>query len=340
MNRLAFLIITMALICIAGASAQSAEQNQTLEQQRQQLALDVMNDVPPGTLPLERFGSQGNIVAVQDPKSGEVRLYDLNAKTWYGDESYYPQDDEEMKKTMDQLRKDHGEYQRTTVLTDFVQYYSQYSGLAGWSALIFDEEDLKQWRETINTLMCDKLHLPTKECWVSKTCMKHADIKPTNNGVLFTSAFGAAPRGIAHVEGQRSLPLTLPNETKWGYTITFGLSNPGDDDMNYNIQFVSSQRTSYWWSTPQTLGKGNTVGYLGASALYKISSTDYNSVCLTFDPQITAADGKRVGRVCNSIVQYSGGATAPYPVPANETTTAGTTSPAGPSAPLPPGATV
>src|SRR5574341_644620 len=123
MKRLALLSMTILLLCALSAAAQTDAENRTREQQRQQLALDVQDDIPPGTLALERYGTDGNIVAVQDPKSGEVRLYDLNAKTWYGEEAYYPQDEEEMKKTLEQLRKDNGEYYRTTFFTDFVQYY-------------------------------------------------------------------------------------------------------------------------------------------------------------------------------------------------------------------------
>lgn len=204
----------------------------------------------------------------------------------------------------------------------FVAYYKQFSGLAGWSALIFDEGFLKDWREKVNFVMCDTLHLPTKDCWTSKICGAYSDIKPSRDGVLFNTAVGGAPQAVGHIEGQRSMPIVLPNGTMWGYTVTFGLTNPTDEDMSYNVRF-SGQRSATWWSSGQTIGGGGRVNALGAAALYKLSSTEYSQVCLEFSPSITGFGGKRIGKICNDIVQYAGGATAPYPGPAAPEATPG-----------------
>ena len=83
--------------------------------------------------------------------------------------------------------------------------------------------------------------------------------------------------------------------------------------MTYNVVF-SGERTASWWSTAQTIEKGGTASATGAAALYKVSSTDYSEVCLTFDPEITGFGGRRISKICNGIAQYAGGATAPYPV--------------------------
>jgi hypothetical protein len=223
------------------------------------------------------------------------------------------------------------------ILGTFTQYYRQYSGLAGWSSLIFDEEFLADWRNTVNTIMCDKLHLPTKDCWTSKICAKYTDIKPTRNGILYTAPVGGAPRAIAHVEGVRSTPIVLPNQTSWVYTVTFGLTNPTDETMSYNVRFSGPNRAVTWWPEAQTIGKGGTAAALGAESLIKMSVHDYSQVCLEFNPSITAFGGKKLSSICNSIVQQDPTATAPYQVAvANETSAeagAGAQSPASPSAP-------
>jgi hypothetical protein len=225
-----------------------------------------------------------------------------------------------------------------TELNTYVALYREYSGMAAWSALIFDEEFLQRWRDTVNKLMCDTLHLPTQECWTSKYCARHSEIKPTHDGVLFANPVrGGTPAAVAHIEGQRSLPMVTPNATAWGYTVTFTLTNPTEETMTYNVLFVGGNNPA-WWSEPQLLGKGGTTSYVGASALYKISTQDYSSVCLTFDPEIIGFGGKRVRKLCNGIMQYGAGPTAPYPAPTNETATApGAPPPAGPP---PPGASV
>jgi hypothetical protein len=216
-------------------------------------------------------------------------------------------------------------------LSTFVQYYRQFSGLAGYSSLIFDEEFLADWRNTVNTIMCDKLHLPTKDCWTSKICAKYTDIKPTRNGILYTAPVGGAPRAIAHVEGVRSAPITLPNQTSWIYTVTFGLTNPTDKTMSYNVRFSGPNRAVTWWPEAQTIDKGGTAAALGAESLIKMSVHDYSQVCLEFNPSITAFGGKKLGSICNGIVQQSPTATAPYPV-ATANATSNATAP-GASAP-------
>ena len=225
-------------------------------------------------------------------------------------------------------------------LNTFVSYYSQFAGLAGWSALIFDEEFLKDWREKVNFIMCDTLHLPTKECWTSKICGKYADIKPSRDGVLFSTSVGGAPQAVVHIEGQRAMPIVLPNGTMWGYAVTFGLTNPTDEDMSYNVRF-SGQRSVTWWDSSQTIGGGGRVNALGAAALYKLSATEYGQVCLEFSPSITGFGGKKVSKMCNDIVQYAGGATAPYPTPENATQPGAPTPGApAPGQPAPPGSNI
>ena len=204
-------------------------------------------------------------------------------------------------------------------LGGIVVLYRQYSGLAGWSSLIFDEEYLEKWRNTVNEIMCERTGIGGPKCWTSKICGRYADITPSRAGVLFTSPVGGAPQAVAHIEGQRSLPIVSPNETAWIYTITYGLTNPHDKTMTYNVRFAGPGRSALWWHTSaQTLAEGATASGVGASALIKLSRHNYYSVCIEFNPKIKTFDGKELGKVCNDIVQTSPVSTAPYGPSAEE----------------------
>jgi hypothetical protein len=225
---------------------------------------------------------------------------------------------------------------------DFVLYYRQYSGMSGWSSLIFDEEFLAEWREAVNHVMCDILSLPTQQCWVSKICDKYTDIGSSEAGVAFVDGAGGVPQAFAHIEGERGLPIVLPNQTSWVYTVTFALSNPSDEDsMSFNVHFRGPKRSAAWWPEAQTLNAKETVSVLGASALMKMSIHDYTEACLEFSPSVETPSGRNINSICNTIVQYAGGATAPYVPPTNATTN-GTAADGGasPGAPATPGASV
>ncbi len=202
-----------------------------------------------------------------------------------------------------------------------VWLYRQYSGMSGWSSLIFDEKLLTKWKDGINKLMCDYTGgLLGKECLTSKICGRYSDIEPSRDGILYTSPVGGAPDAIAHIEGQRSLPFLTPNAAMWVYAVTFGLSNPSEEEgMTYNIAFNGPTMSAKWWPEPQYLPEKGSVSATGAAALMKLSPNDYAEVCIEFDPSIETFDGKRKGSICNGIAQYSGGATAQYGMTANTT---------------------
>ncbi|MEM2915911.1 MAG: hypothetical protein QXT19_00930 [Candidatus Woesearchaeota archaeon] len=200
------------------------------------------------------------------------------------------------------------------IMTDAVALYQMYSGMAGWSSLIFDEEFLQKWRDGINKVMCEYTKgLLGKQCLISKICGRYYDIEEPRDGILYSSPAGGFPEAVAHIEGQRSLPFITPNETMWVYTVTLGLSDPSEEEgMTYNIVFNGPTRSARWWPEPQYLPKRGSVSATGAAALMKLSSNDYREVCIEFDPSIDTFDGKHKDHICNQIVQYTGGATAPY----------------------------
>jgi hypothetical protein len=228
-------------------------------------------------------------------------------------------------------------------ISTFVANYQIYSGLAGYSSLIFDEGFLTKWRQTVNDIFCNKAlgYLPlSRDCWTSQICGIYTDIIPPQDGVLFSGSLGGRMSIAAHIEGQRSLPIVTPNETSWVYTITFSVTNPLEDSIGFNVVFSGPERSATWWPSDQSLSKDSTAAAIGASALMKKSSNDYNEVCITFSESIEAYGGRSVDKICNSIVQYAGGATEPYSVAATGSETPAETTPAGAAPAVIPGGSV
>lgn len=318
-----------------------------------------------------QLGAVGAVTVVKDPQTGAIKYYGADKKELTGAELDKFLADKDTKEAVNKLKDNEGEAAKKAIsnkntqecpaercgqfnsfgqfLTRFAQYYNQYAGMAGWSSLIFDEKFLADWREKVNDIMCNKLNLPTKDCWVSKICNHYSDITSPRQGILFTSSAGGAPRAVAHIEATRSLPIITPNATYYAYTVTFSLTNPHDEQMTYNVRFMGKTAPT-WWDAAQAIGKSGTANAIGAAALFKVSSREYSEVCLEFDPKIQTVSGfsapfsgsSRVGKICNSIVQHAGGAEAPYPVlQGNQTTNAtGGGAAAAPGAPAPPGASI
>jgi hypothetical protein len=284
------------------------------------------------------FGRPVELHLVQDPSTKEfIFVYDDGNKVPTEEvekfKSEYPTAFEQAQKIIDasiKSQKLQKEAQKRQVTLDIVGFFSQltwyfqqYKGMAGWSSLFFDEEFLEDWKQGVNTFFCNII-LGGTDCWVSKICGSYADITPSKNGVLFTSSAGGGIEPMAHIEGQRSLPIETPEGQSWIYTITFGIRNSGDETMSYNVRFSGPQKSAVWWDSPQPLPKGLTASATGGSALIKHSNNDYREVCLEFSPAIrpfgsTDIIGGGVSKICNNIVQPSGTATAPYST-ANTTT--------------------
>jgi hypothetical protein len=280
------------------------------------------------------MGRIGGDTTVRRDSSGQLNFYREDGTQITGTdlETYRSAHAEDIasyeQQARDQMEKE------GTFLTNFVQSYRIYSGLQGYSSLIFDKEFLANWRQKVNDIFCNKVlgYLPlSRDCWTSTVCGIYSEITPPQDGVLFTAPVGGLPAVSAHIEGERSLPIVTPSQTSWVYKVTFSVTNPLDETLKINVYFSSAEKKAAWWPADQEVGEGNTFAAVGASALMKLSSTDYTEVCLTFSPSLEAFGGRRTGSICNGIPQYAGGATAPYSVATGDETAAAQPGAATPS---------
>jgi len=203
--------------------------------------------------------------------------------------------------------KQHQEYQRylgfLPSIASLQYHYAAYKGMSGWSALIFDEEYLAEWRKKVNDIFCDFLGIGLGiECWTSKICAKYFDIDSPPGGVLYTrTEVGRDVKPFAHIEGERSPPIEIsPEETRYIYKITFGLSNPKKKGITYHVSLRGAEGGEQILA-PQPLRKGQIASALGAEAIIKETTTKYTQACLNFD-SIETFDGGDTSHLCNNLV--------------------------------------
>jgi hypothetical protein len=213
-------------------------------------------------------------------------------------------------------------------LGGIVQVYNEYKGIAALGALFTDEEDLAERRAETNEKFCKTVILGGTQCWASKLCASKIKAKPGDGTLVGRQPVGPSgitiPVPVAHVEAERSLPISFIDDegrpvTQWLYRWTFYVRNPTNDDLRYNILFTGPGVSYTWWPEPQELSSGAAAGQSGSAAIPVTSTKDYRQICITLKPSIPAYDGKTTDSVCNSIIQYEGGATAPYGPPPNAT---------------------
>jgi hypothetical protein len=182
-------------------------------------------------------------------------------------------------------------------------YYAAYSGMSGWSALIFDEEYLQEWRDRINDFFCKTVVLGGIDCWSSKICARYFKLDAPREGVLYTQvSVTREPRPFAHVEGEKSLPIKTGTTTfTYIYKVTFGISNPKkEDSISYRVELRGPGGGEVIHG-PAALGKGQIASALGAEAIVRESSADYTEACLFFDSIRTFEGGSR-SSLCNNLV--------------------------------------
>ncbi len=238
----------------------------------------------------------------------------------------------------------------------FFKAYTQYKGIAMLTSAIWPSygEWVAENRQKIADRFCAASGITN--CAVQRICTKLVKIEPDNTVVGITLGGKVVPSASLNAEstppvevagmtkeqlinllgnvstiGGRRIALNDPafNPEALGnielrfYHVQYGLdNNDKKEDMRYNIVFkdVKEGNSSYgdsvrearWWADDKTIEPGER----GYDDLYKWSATQYNTVCLTFDPKmISGVANPIVGPrfeddLCVPIIEYSGGATS------------------------------
>lgn len=193
----------------------------------------------------------------------------------------------------------------------------EYPGIAGLGGMLVGAVPaLADWKAAVDEAFCDTIILGGKTCWVQKICESSSDY-PGGDGILVDSKWGNNTLEItfyAHVEGQRSQPVISVNpdgttKTEYLYKITYSIRNPQKKENNaYQLRFFYPGGSYDWFPNWQPLPKGTTISATGGSAIVSYSTRMYTRVCLVFQKSVEV-NGQSTMQVCNTIVQYGGGAT-------------------------------
>ncbi len=197
-------------------------------------------------------------------------------------------------------------------LTQFLRYYSLYSGLAAYGSLFFNKDNLEERRAKVEKEFCDTILLGGTQCWTSKLCQQYIDSAP-GEGVLVTEDVGGAFRAVAHVEGEKSLPIETPKGSQWVYKVNYYISN-NDEQRKFNVKFTGD-KTTFWYAQEdpkRNLKPGEASSRASTNPILKASSSNYKEVCLVFIPTMSSFNGRRVDELCSAFSQYRGEATEPY----------------------------
>jgi len=175
-------------------------------------------------------------------------------------------------------------------------------GIGRFFSLFMDEEDLEEWREDVDEVLCSTVIAGGIECWTSEICALWVD-----NRIGEGMVYAETPEGMltlaAHIEGERTIVET-PGGTEYLYKITYTVTNPEEGSIGFNVYLYGDRETPLY-SDNIILEEGESHSRVGSSAVVQYSSNSYNKLCIIFTEEIDIA-GDSTRQVCNSIGKYSG----------------------------------
>ncbi len=178
-------------------------------------------------------------------------------------------------------------------------------GLGRFFSLFMEDEDLEEWRDSVDEFMCDTVILGGSDCWTSTICGEWIDNRLGDSGVYVETPDGMLTLA-AHIEGQKTV-VESPEGTQYLYKVTYVVSNPDEEELGFNIYFYGA-RTINLYSPDIILNEGNSSSRVGSSAIVQYSNYNYNKVCIEFSRKVDSA-GDKVESLCNVITEYGGPAT-------------------------------
>ncbi len=199
-------------------------------------------------------------------------------------------------------------------------HLTAYKGLSGWSQLIFSKETLNRWREAVDKIFATT-YLGTRY-WASAICSSY--IPKSEEGILTMETSDELFDIIAHVEGERSMPIVGPNgSVKYIYKITFAVRNPKNskyEKLKFNVYLYGDRKVKLY---PEDIevkdgrvfsrgggkyekNKGRVFTDMEGPPIVQYSDYFYDIVCIEFDNTIYTGEREIVSEVCNRIVEYQG----------------------------------
>ncbi len=197
-------------------------------------------------------------------------------------------------------------------LATFESILTEFSGLRGFSQLFWSDEDLDEWRESVDKVFAS-MYLGT-DYWVSDICSK--GVEREGEGTMYIETPGGLLEVGAHIEAEKTEPIDYQNGTSERlYKITYKVTNPEYEattrerpEISFNV-YLYGDITVQLYSEDIVVEEGGSFSRMGSSAIVQYSSHEYSKVCIVFRDSILAVGTEEVSEVCNEVTMYTGPAT-------------------------------
>jgi hypothetical protein len=229
------------------------------------------------------------------------------------------------------------------ILADFRYYANAYTGFAGFSSIMFGEEFLQEWRDQVNFVMCDMLHIGGIDCWTSQICDLYVDVEEPQGSLVGRAPDGTA-RAIAHIEAEKSPAISFTGASRKDLVDLFGERNLIVNGLSFNLSdenvdlsnlpqisariykitmsysatqetavnvLLQGERDVNVFTPSITVQEGGVYSRIRSNPISFISATDYSTACVVFNPGVETISGKSVNRQCTRFAEYAGAGTLP-----------------------------
>ena len=160
---------------------------------------------------------------------------------------------------------------------------TEFSGLSAYSSLFFSKEDLKEWRDSVDRAF-DNFILGGTDYWASELCESQYD--KSIDGVSYAVTPSGMLEPAAHVEAERSAPITVGGSTQYLYKITFYVK-AAEEDTVFNVFLYDGNKAVNLFSKDILLegdedGDGEEYSAVNEKAIVQYSANSYSKICIEF----------------------------------------------------------
>jgi len=180
---------------------------------------------------------------------------------------------------------------------------TSFRGLGFYASFFLSDKELDDLRESVDKIFAEN-YLGV-EYWESALCA--ANIDRDSKGIAYVDTRIGLAAVAAHIEASRSEEIKKPDvKREFLYKITFNVKN-GDwkedpkalERMRFNIE-LRGEKTNKVLKSDKSLGRGETFGKIGSSAIVQFSNFQYNEICILFD-EVPYSWSLKDKKLCNKI---------------------------------------
>jgi len=207
------------------------------------------------------------------------------------------------KQAVSSVANEHVAWTSRQFFTRIESALTSFRGLGFYASFFLSDKELDDLRESVDKIFAEN-YLGV-EYWESALCA--ANIDRDSKGIAYVDTRIGLAAVAAHIEASRSEEIKKPDvKREFLYKITFNVKN-GDwkedpkalERMRFNIE-LRGEKTNKVLKSDKSLGRGETFGKIGSSAIVQFSNFQYNEICILFD-EVPYSWSLKDKKLCNKI---------------------------------------